>query len=265
MQGHVYFAWGMLQHIDQILSWYKSVFAPLSITSAVKSRWQAMGDLSLSGYIYAYIRIHTHLQYTYTSLQGFQELGLNWQCSHPCKMEENVLNGNESKNRMRSGGADFRFTLVFPRVNKGILELLDSLPVGPFLGHVGSELCPCARMNHRWCEHRAQSWESCQSAVPWSGQAAAALLRVMVCDCTHWLILKIFLILPFLAGEMISSRIGVMAQSDFKPSLMAVGTLLLSFTNLSAWLEIQCASTAKGEGWVPLEEIQTLAGFCFFW
>lgn len=46
---------------------------------------------------------------------------------------------------------------------------------------------------------------------------------------------------------------------------MAMETLLLSFTNPSAWLEIQSAFTVKGEGWAPQEEIQILSGFSFFW
>lgn len=37
------------------------------------------------------------------------------------------------------------------------------------------------------------------------------------------------------------------------------------FMYLSAWLEIQSAFTAKGEGWVPPEEIQLSGVFCFLW
>lgn len=38
-----------------------------------------------------------------------------------------------------------------------------------------------------------------------------------------------------------------------------------SFAYLSDWLEIQFAFTAKGEDWVPPEEIQLSGVFCFLW
>lgn len=63
---------------------------------------------------YLYINTHVHVCNIYTSLEGFQEPCLNWQRNHTSKMEDNALNGNDSKNRTRSGDADFR-AFLFPK------------------------------------------------------------------------------------------------------------------------------------------------------
>lgn len=116
MQGHVYFAGGMLQHIDHIFSGHKSpqVFAPLSIASAVRPRWKTMGDPSLCVYVHISENTHTDVCDISTSLQGFQELCLNWYHNHTSKMEEKPLNRNGSKNRTRSGDADLG-AFFFPK------------------------------------------------------------------------------------------------------------------------------------------------------